>query len=462
MKNNYLKPVNIKLIVVSIGVLLQIILCVIITLGQGAWSAVGSGINAQALAMTEYNTELYIGKLNFSIPDEINRWDGTNLLSVGGGTNGPVGAFVIFNSELYVGGGFTVAGGHAVADVAKWNGTNWIALGSQLDNFAINALAIYNGELYAAGYSFNATGAAPSLFTIAKWNGSAWEGVGAGLQGGDVYALAVYNNELYASGTFTNSGSTTVGHIAKWNGSSWSAVGAGTNSGTTVYTLSVYQNELYAGGNFSTAGGISASCLAKWNGSAWSKVGTTSNGTNNTVIALTTYNTELYVGGAFSTAGGISANHIAKWNGSTWSALGNGVGVSGNTNEQVWCIAPYNNSIYAAGTFTQASGITVSNIARWTEATSVNENFIDRNDIHIYPNPVADNSIIEFSLNKKSLITINIYDLIGHKISSLVNDDLEPGKHQVSVLKNGALSPGIYFVRFTSSKENFTIKIMAE
>jgi hypothetical protein len=450
MKKYYLKSVNRKIVVVSLGVLMQIILCILISSGQGTWSSVGSGINAQGLAMTEYNNELYIGKLNFSFPDEINRWNGTNLLSVGSGTNGPVGAFVIYNSELYVGGGFTVAGGQPVDDVAKWNGTNWIAIGSQLDNFAINALAIYNSELYAAGYSFNATGAAPSLFTIAKWNGSTWQGVGTGLQGGDVYALAVYNGDLYASGSFTNSGATIVNHIAKWNGSSWSAVGTGTNSGTTVYTLAVYENELYAGGNFSTAGGVAASCIAKWNGSVWSKVGTTSSGTDNTVIALTTYNSELYIGGAFSSAGGISANHIVKWNGSTWLTLGNGIGVLGNPNDQVWCIAPYNYSIYAAGVFTQASGITVSNIARWSEPTAVQDNFVDENTIQIYPSPASDFLTVHLTKNEKTFI--EIYSSFGKMVLSTEIKNSE-------TISINDLSSGVYYIKIASESNSDVKKI---
>ena len=114
-----------------------------IVYSQGTWSAIGSGLNAQAVAMTEYNGDLYIGKLNFSQPDEINKWDGVTLSGVGGGTNGPVGALVVFNNELYVGGGFTAAGGNAASDVAKWDGNNWTSVGDQLDNFSILAFAVY-------------------------------------------------------------------------------------------------------------------------------------------------------------------------------------------------------------------------------------------------------------------------------------------------------------------------------
>ena len=226
--------------------------------------------------------------------------------------------------------------------------------------------------MFAAGYGVDATTNYPAAFTIAKWDGTDWVEVGGGIKGGDVYCLTVYNNELYASGSFTKAGTVTATHIAKWDGTSWSAVGTGLTTGSVIYTVNSYGGELYAGGDFSSIGGLVTNCLAKWNGTSWSKVGTAGNGTDNTVIALTEYNSDLYIGGAFSTVGGVAANHIAKWNGTSWSTLGNGVGTSNNANEQVWCITPYKNSIYAAGTFTTTNGITVNNIAKWTDLTNGN------------------------------------------------------------------------------------------
>jgi hypothetical protein len=435
-----------KYLLLSLIIVFQIDLLI----AQGTWIPVNPGLNAAALAMTEYDGELYIGKLNFSLPDEIKKWNGTSFSNVGTGTNGPVGAFAEYNNDLYVGGGFTIAGGQAANDVAKWNGSSWSSVNSPLDNFSINALAVYNNELYAGGYGFNASGSVNSLYTIARYDGANWSAVASGIQGGDIYSLAVYNGDLYAGGSFTIAGGMAVNRIAKWNGSSWSDVGGGV-TGTIVYTLAVYNNELYAGGQFTAAGGNNAVGIAKWNGTSWSDVG---NGMDNTVISLTAYNNELYAGGAFTFAGSDSANHIAKWNGTSWTSLGNGVGIHSDPNEQVWCIAPYLNNIYAGGSFTEVDGMPAADIAMWNINTGINT-ISGNNSINIHPIPVQSNSVLDVNTNEKEII-LNIYDLINHKIATYNFSCLNRGMNSISIAELQNLSPGIYIAEINFKKDRKT------
>ncbi len=97
---------------------------------------------------------------------------------------------------------------------------------------------------------------------IAKWNGTNWDSVGTGMNN-RVNALAVYNGELYAGGAFTLAGGTPANHISKWDGTNWSALVPGTNS--TVTAMAEYNGDLYAGGRFTLAGGVNANHIAKWN-----------------------------------------------------------------------------------------------------------------------------------------------------------------------------------------------------
>jgi hypothetical protein len=426
--------------------------------GQGTWSNVGTGLNAPGLCMAEYGGELYVGKLNLAGTDEINKWNGSAFSSVGGGTDGPVGAFLISANELIVGGGFTTAGGSAANDVAKWNGTGWTAIGAQMDNFCINALAIYNNELYAAGYNITALGSA-SAFTMAKWNGTSWVAVGSGLQGGGVFSMTVYKGELYASGTFTNAGNTSTPHIAKWNGTDWSAVGSGATGGTTVYTMAEYKGALYVGGDFSSVGGVTTNGIAKWNDTTWSKVGTSGNGTDNTVVALLNFNNELYVGGAFANVGSISANHIAKWNGSAWSALGGGVGVANNPTEQVWCIASYQNDIYVAGTFSTAGGMTASNIAKWTDPTAVSKLSNTLTEVSVFPNPLTKSSVIGLNCKVSQNVTIDIYDIQGKQVQHIFDGTLNPGECSYRI-QGERLSGGSYILNVRSNAGVITQKLL--
>jgi hypothetical protein len=65
------------------------------------------------------------------------------------GTDGPVWAALVDGSgDLYIGGSFTVVGGIVANGVAKWDGTNWSALGSGV-NGVVSSLAVSESNLYA-------------------------------------------------------------------------------------------------------------------------------------------------------------------------------------------------------------------------------------------------------------------------------------------------------------------------
>src|SRR6516162_8278393 len=116
------------------------------------------------------------------------------------------------SGNLYIGGAFTFVGGISANHIAKWDGTNWTALGSGV-NSNVNALAIVGGTLYAGGLFTNA-GGIPAYY-VAKWDGTAWQALGSGMNT-NVNALAVSGNELYAGGDFTTAGGVTVNYAAKW------------------------------------------------------------------------------------------------------------------------------------------------------------------------------------------------------------------------------------------------------
>jgi trimeric autotransporter adhesin len=251
----------------------------------------------------------------------------------------------VSGNDLYAGGWLTV-GGIKTNSIGKWNGTDWSALGSGMNN-GVYALAASGTNLYAGG-EFSTAGDV-SANSIAKWDGSAWSALGSGIDG-YVFALAVLGTNLYAGGYFYAGGLSAI-DIAKWDGNTWSALGSGIG---TVYTLAVSGSDLYAGGQFDTAGGVSANYVAKWNGSNWSSLGSGISGYfpygNVYVHALAVSGSDLYVGGLFTTAGGGSANYIAKWNGSAWSSLGSGM------NSGVYALAVSGNDLYAGGDFAIAGG----------------------------------------------------------------------------------------------------------
>jgi trimeric autotransporter adhesin len=92
----------------------------------------------------------------------------------------------------------------------------------------------------------------------------------------------------------------------------------------------------------------------------WQSMPNLAQGVNGTVnaIAVTTANV-VYVGGSFSNAGGVAVNNIAAWDGGSWSALGTGL------NGTVNAIELSGSNVIVAGDFTTAGGSAANRIALW-------------------------------------------------------------------------------------------------
>jgi hypothetical protein len=114
-----------------------------------------------------------------------------------------------------VGGDFIMAGGISVYGIAKWDGTNWSALGSGMDNPDVYALAVSGSNVYVGG-GFTTAGGGPAN-SIAKWDGTTWTALGSGMTGYNAYvnALAVSGSDLYAGGFFTIAGGKVSAYVAR-------------------------------------------------------------------------------------------------------------------------------------------------------------------------------------------------------------------------------------------------------
>ena len=76
-----------------------------------------------------------------------------------------------------------------------------------------------------------------------------------------------------------------------------------------------------------------------------------------------------------------------------------------------------------------------------------------------YPNPFNPNTTIEYSIPKRSHVTIKVYDLLGREIATLINEEKPAGNYSVN-FDGSDLSSGIYFYRLTASEFNQTKKLI--
>ena len=264
--------------------------------------------------------------------------------------------FVRPNSELIAGG--TLPGGN----IARWNGSTWVPLGTGLNDYVHALTNYFNGDLIAGG-AFTAAGT-QSVNRIARWNGSSWAPVGSGLNG-PVYALATLPwGDLVVGGSVSNAGGVAVNNIVRYSPfeDMWLPLGSGVN-GVVSSLLTTPAGEVYAGGSFTSAGSTPASRIARWNWSNWSPLGS-GFGTSNVIVRdlAQLSGGDIIASGSFTAAGSVTANNIARWNGSLWSPLGNN-GVNG----QGYTLTTLpNDEVFVGGFFTQAGGVSANGFARFT------------------------------------------------------------------------------------------------
>jgi hypothetical protein len=79
-----------------------------------------------------------------------------------------------------------------------------------------------------------------------------------------------------------------------------------------------------------------------------------------------------------------------------------------------------------------------------------------------YPNPFNPETTIRFSIARREDVQLEVFDVLGRKVATLVNEQLAPGSY-VARFNAATLSSGIYFYRlragtFSQSKKMMLIK----
>jgi hypothetical protein len=246
---------------------------------------------------------------------------------------------------LYADGSFgDVAGQPGTSHIARWDrdSNTWSSVGGGLDDGFVQAMASFDAgsgpELIVGGVFPGTLSGIPYTANIAKWNGSEWSALGTGIEQELVAAMTTWDgvggDRLYVGGRFPTAGGVTANGIAAWDGTQWHSLGAGITGSFHPYVdaMMVWDDgsgeKLYVGGRFDTVGGLSTPLIARWDGEAWEQVG---DGLINDMYmfgieSMAVYDDgnglALYVGGYEFHAPGQPVGNVSKWDGHQWTTVG--------------------------------------------------------------------------------------------------------------------------------------------
>lgn len=211
------------------------------------------------------------------------------------------------SGDLIAVGNFASAGGVAVANVARWDGVSWHAMGSGLSQPAHQVVALDNGDVIAYG-SFASS--------VARWDGSAWQplpfGSGSIIVRGPMKALTGGRFVLYAWGIGSSHGA------FLYDGTSYQQLGGSFFAIGPLNFGELPSGELIAVGS-NLFGGSPSINIAKWNGTTWGEFG---GGVTSLLRATTNApNGDLVVGGTSGYAAGQLVSGFIRWDGTQWIDL---------------------------------------------------------------------------------------------------------------------------------------------
>lgn len=94
--------------------------------------------------------------------------------------------------------------------------------------------------------------------------------------------------------------------------------------------------------------------------------------------------------------------------------------------------------------------------------TSIEENDVQKPrtfSLTVYPNPFNASMSIKYNLSSATDVSLDIYDILGHRVTTLVSEHQPAGSYTVQWAPED-LPSGLYFVRMKAGKQTITKKAM--
>ncbi|MDZ4746413.1 MAG: T9SS type A sorting domain-containing protein [bacterium] len=326
----------------------------------------------------------------------VNAWDNTIL------------ALEITDAVLFAG---TYVGGIYKSTDA---GRTWKNVNTGITNRTVTDFVIHRNEAYASTYK--------GVFKSSD-DGETWSEVSNGLTNTTVSVLAADNNALFAG--------TSTGIFRSTNsGKNWTLSNKGLPLNAGVHAFLVTESGVFAaswrGMYYSSNGGTS-----------WS--GVYSGLANGGFYSLSAHGGTLFAG---STTIGMLQSIT---NGNFWTPLSENLGDGAS----ITTIAVIGSNLYAGvkgiGVVRRPLDDLITSVPELT-TQGASSTFSEAPSLYSFPNPFTDHTTIEFTLQHPEFVSINIFNIAGEKITTLLSEHREVGPHSVQFDVRG-LAGGTYYVQ---------------
>ena len=369
------------------------------------WSPMYTGMsgNKTVNTFTTIGNNIFTGTSTSGVYKSTNNgisWTATN----NGLTNQNVLSLTANSNILYAG-----TSGSGIFQSTS-NGEYWIAVSNGLGNNTVKSLLSKGSSVFA--------GTSSGVYVTTN-NGGVW--TASGLPYIDVRILYLNGSDILA-GTYGGGV-----YLSTDNGINWFTRNNGL-SNLNVYSIVVNGSNLYAG----TSAGVYLSTNYGLNWTAgWL--------TNQTIYTLAASNNRIF-------AGSNTGSLVSFDNGLSWININ--FGFSGVNNVYAYLLngnyifAGTNNSVWRR---VLSEVIGIKNISSEVPSTySLSQN---------YPNPFNPTTRISFKVASYKVIKLQVFDILGKEVATLVNEKLQPGTYEAT-FDASAYTSGVYFYRLTT--DNYT------
>ncbi|MBK9636529.1 MAG: T9SS type A sorting domain-containing protein [Bacteroidetes bacterium] len=259
----------------------------------------------------------------------VKKWDGFNWITLGtdGISNGHVGEIYLGlndSNNIYV--QYRDFGQMQRVCVQNWNGVDWNYVGEggvSKDVAKYRTMALDRAGKPFVAYSDQSQN---YKITVRHWNDTIWSDVGnAGFSpSGAGHLIMTLDTSDYPIVAFQDSSIGNKLSVKRWDGSTWNFVGdsTGLSGGVCKYiglTLNSLNHPVISFPD-SISGG--KTITKEWDGTSWNQLGTTSNFSQKNIYQCLTVDSlnNLYVVFIDDLSGGRPG--VKMWNGSTWNTIG--------------------------------------------------------------------------------------------------------------------------------------------